>query len=124
MMWRVRDNGLHAATNMLTPVDVYLTPTGTDINTVAANFANVGYKSAIPASGSDSIDFTVGSGSYELTITAAGLKVPLFRAPVTVANNADWLLTVLPDSIVPADLKVLLVRSDDSAPAVEIANTL
>jgi hypothetical protein len=115
---------LHAASNTPTAVDVYLTTTGTDINTVVPNFGGVGFKVANPASGANSIDFTVGSGAYELTITAAGSKTPVFRAPVTVTNNADWLLTVLPDSAVPGDLKVLVVKSDDGAATQEIANTL
>jgi hypothetical protein len=115
---------LHAASNTPTAVDVYLTSTGTDIATVAPNFAGVGYKVANPASGSNSIDFTVGNGAYELTITAAGSKTPVFRAPVTVTNNADWLLTVLPDSATPGDLKVLVVKSDDGTATQEIDNAL
>lgn len=115
---------LHAASNTPSAVDVYLTPTGTDIATVSPNFAGVGFKVANPASGANSIDFTVGSGAYSLTITAAGSKTPVFLAPVTVTNNADWLLTVLPDSVVPGDLKVLVVKSDDGAATQEIANTL
>lgn len=115
---------LHAASNTPSAVDVYLTTTGVDIATVVPNFAGVGFKVANPASGANSIDFTVGSGAYQLTITAAGSKTPVFRAPVTVTNNADWLLTILPDSAVPGDLKVLVVKSDDGAATQEIANTL
>jgi len=66
----------------------------------------------------------VGTGAYTLTITAAGSKLPVFVAPVTVTNNADWLLTILPQSATPNDLKVLVVKSDDGAATQEIANTL
>jgi hypothetical protein len=114
---------LHASMNAGN-VDVYLATTGTDINTVGPNFTAVGYKTANPASGSNSIDFTVGTGAYTLTITAAGSKLPVFVAPVTVTNNADWLLTILPQSATPNDLKVLVVKSDDGAATQEIANTL
>jgi hypothetical protein len=114
---------LHASVNAGT-VDVYLTPTGTDINTVGPNFGGVAYKAANPASGANSVDFTVGSGSYVLTITATGSKTPVFVAPVTVANNADWLLTILPESVVANDVKVLVVKSDDGAATQEILNTL
>lgn len=113
---------LHAAANATGAVDVYLTPTGTNIANVGPNFAGVGFKVANPASGANSIDFTVGSGAYELTITAAGSKTPVFHSAVTVTNNADWLLTVLPDSA--TDLKVLVVKSDDSAATQELTNDL
>lgn len=115
---------LHAASNTPSAVDVYLVPTGTDIATIGPNFAGVGFKTANPASGANSVDFTVGSGAYQLIITAAGSKTQVFSAPVTVTNNADWLLTVLPDSVVPGDVKVLVVKSDDAAATQEIANTL
>ena len=55
---------------------------------------------------------------------AAGSKTPLFRAPITVVENADWLVTVLPDSVAPNDVKVLVVASDDPNPATEVPNTL
>jgi hypothetical protein len=95
---------LHASANAGT-VDVYLTQAGVDINTVQPNFAGVAYKTANPASGANSVDFTVGSGAYNLTITATGSKTPVFLAPVTVTNNADWLLTVLPASITANDVR-------------------
>jgi hypothetical protein len=115
---------LHAGANSTGSLDVYLRPAGTDIGTITPDFPGVGYKSASPASGSDSIDVTVGSGAYELTITPAGSKTPYFRAPVTVMNNADWLITILPDSATPNDLKVLLVKANDASATQEIANTL
>jgi hypothetical protein len=114
---------LHASANAGT-VDVYLTQAGVDINTVQPNFAGVAYKTANPASGANSVDFTVGSGAYNLTITATGSKTPVFLAPVTVTNNADWLLTVLPASITANDVKVLAVKANDAAATQEISNTL
>jgi hypothetical protein len=113
---------LHAAANSPVPVDVYLVPAGTNLNNVSPGFASVAYKSAQPTSGNDSVD--INGGSYELNITAAGSKTALFRAPVALNNNADWLVTVLPDSVVPGDLRVLIVQSDNAAATQEIANTL
>jgi hypothetical protein len=115
---------LHAAANTLGALDVYLTLNSTDISTRSPNFAGVGYKTANPASGANSLDFAVGAGSYTLTITPAGSKTAIFQAPVSLANNADWLVTLLPDSVVPNDLRVLVVKSDDNAATQEIANTL
>lgn len=115
---------LHAAANTLGALDVYFTLNSADISTHTPNFADVGYKTAYPASGANSLDFAVGAGSYTLTITPAGSKTAIFQAPVSLANNADWLVTLLPDSIVPSDLRVLVVKSDDSAATQEIANTL
>lgn len=115
---------LHAAANTQGALDVYLTQNSTDISSRTPNFAGVGYKTANPASGANSLDFAVGAGSYTLTITAAGSKTAIFQAPVSLSNNADWLITLLPDSIVPNDLRVLVVKSDDSGATQEIANTL
>ncbi|WOB09547.1 DUF4397 domain-containing protein [Piscinibacter gummiphilus] len=115
---------LHAAANTTGALDVYLTQNSSDISTRTPNFSGVGYKTANPASGANSLDFAVGSGTYTLTITPAGSKSPIFQAPVSLANNADWLVTVLADSIAPNDLRVLIVKSDDSSATQEIANTL
>lgn len=104
-----------------TNVDVYLTPSTTDINTVTPTFAAIGYKRAIPATGSDSLE--VEGGAYLLRITAAGTKAPIFTAPVTLAKNADWLLMPIPASATPADVKVLVVQSDATTPAQELTNT-
>lgn len=104
-----------------TNVDVYLTPTTTDINTVTPTFAAIGYKRASPATGSDSLE--VEGGGYLLRITTAGTKTVIFRAPVDLAKNADWLLLPIPASVTPNDLKVLVVQSDSATPSVELANT-
>jgi hypothetical protein len=115
---------LHASANSTGALDVYLRPSGTDITPLAPDFAGVAYKTANPGSGANSVDFTVGNGAYELTITPSGSKTPLFRAPVTVTNNSDWLLTILPDSATPNDLRVLVVKANDATATQELANTL
>ncbi|KNZ31883.1 MAG: lipoprotein [Methylibium sp. NZG] len=102
-------------------VDVYLTAPATDIATVAPNFGNVGYKQAVPASGNDSLE--VEGGSYRVRMTTAGTKNVIFNATVELAKNADWLLTSVPGSLTPNDVRVLVVKSDEGAPAVELVNT-
>ncbi len=69
-----------------------------------------------PATGNDSVEFEAGNKAYSLTLTAAGTKTPVFRAPLTMANDADLLVVVLPD-------RVLLV-TDAATPATELTNTL
>ncbi len=103
-----------------TPIDVYLTATTTDINTVPPTFAAVGYKQASPASGADS--FEVEGGNYRIRMTTAGTKTVIFNATVSLAQNADWLLTSVPGSVTPNDVRVLVVKSDEGVPAVELVN--
>jgi hypothetical protein len=47
----------------------------------------------------------------------------VFNATVDLAKNADWLLTTVPGSLTPNDVKVLVVKSDEGAPATELTNT-
>lgn len=101
-------------------LDVYLTPTGTDIATLSPTFAAVTYKTAQPASGQDSVQLE--GGAYRLRITAAGSKTVIFSTPVTLARNADWLLTPVPGGLSPTAIRVLVVQSDSSQPATELSN--
>lgn len=102
-------------------VDVYLTAPAVDISTVAANFPAVGYRQAVPASGVNSNSLE--GGTYTLRITTAGTKTVIFTTPVTLAQNADWLLTTVPGSVAADDVHVLVVKSDEGAPATELVNT-
>lgn len=100
-------------------VDVYVNPPGTDINAVTPNFTTVGYRSASPASGNDSVD--VAPATYQVRVTEAGTKNVIFNAPLVVNVNADMLLMTLPASVNPNAIKLLLVQSDDGTqPATEI----
>ncbi len=115
---------LHAAANTTGALDVYLTSGGTDIANVSPTLAGVAYKTAAPASGSNSLDLAVGGAGYTLTVTLAGNKAPIFQAPITLSHNADWLVTLLPNSIFTGDLRVLAMKSDDGSATQEIADTL
>lgn len=98
-------------------IDVYLTEPNADLATQTPAFPSVDFRASSPETGNDSIEVTAGNHVYWLVITAAGSKTPVFRAPVTVADNADWLVTVLPDT-------VLVVAADSSTPATELGNAL
>ena len=100
-------------------VDIYVNPAGTDLNAVNPNFSALGYRATLPPSGDDSAELE--GGAYQLRITQPGTKNVIFNAPVTLSENADWLVVTLPDSIAPNDIKVLVVLSDDpTLTAVEI----
>ena len=105
---------LNAAFNQ-TDIDVYLVEPNADITAETPDFPSVDYRASSPASGDDSVEFTAGNHVYWLVITVAGSKTPVFRAPVTVGDNVDWLVTVLPDT-------VLLVSA--GGPTTELANAL
>lgn len=99
-------------------IDVYLTEPQIDINTVGPNFSSVGYKTASPASGNDSIELK--GGIYQLRITTAGTKNVIFNVSnVNLADNADWLLMTIPSGgigfLTPNNVKVLVAKSDDDA---------
>lgn len=98
-------------------VDVYLTPASTDLATTSPTFAGVAYKAAVPATDNDSLEFN--GGAYQLRITAKNSKTVIFTAPVTVGNNADWLVLTLPDLTAPGGVKVLLAKSDDDGKTTE-----
>lgn len=102
------------------PFDVYLTAPGADLATLSPRMINLGYKQALPASGANSVE--IEGGNYVLRLTPTGSKTAFFTAGVNVPKNADWLLVTLPDDATPdiADsVRVLLVRSDDSADATD-----
>lgn len=101
-------------------VDVYLTAASVDIATVGPNFAGAAFRSAVPASTANSIDFT--AGAYVLRVTNTGTKNVIFRAPFNVVTNADLLLLTLPNSLTLNDVKVLAVTSDSGQPSTEILN--
>jgi Domain of unknown function (DUF4397) len=102
-------------------LDIYLTVPGADLATATPTFSAVGFKQAIPASGLNASELE--GGTYSLRITTAGSKTAIFTAPVTLAKNADWLLTPVPGSVTPSDVRVLVVRSDGGAASTELVNT-
>ncbi len=116
---KARVRSLNASFNAQN-VDVYITMPAIDLNSVAPTFGAVGYKQASPASGKDSLDLD--GGTYRLRITTAGTKTVIFDSgALTLANNADWLITTIPvdgiGGLTPNKIKVLVARGDDESQA-------
>jgi Domain of unknown function (DUF4397) len=107
---------LNAAVNAQS-FDVYLTQVDADIAAATPQLGEISYKEVQPESGDDSIE--VEQGSYRLRLTPAGSKTVIFNATVSVPEDADWLLVVLPEDATPNNVRVLLVRSDDSDDATD-----
>ena len=112
-----RLRALNAAANAAA-VDVYLTNVGADIAAATPTLYDMAFKEVQPESGDDSVE--VERGDYRLRLTQAGSKTVIFNATVSVPENGDWLLVVLPeDAATPDSVRVLLVRSDDSNDATD-----
>lgn len=109
------------ASNNATAVDVYLTAPTTDINTVSPNYGAVALGSAVPGSGSDSVEFD--ANNYQLRITTAGTKTVIFNAPLNLAQNADVLLVTEPSGVLANQIKVLAVTADSGTTAPELLTT-
>jgi hypothetical protein len=108
-------------------VDLYMT-TGTDADispsSVSPLIPAVAYKTAGPASGSDSIDIPGNNAttnpSYQVRVYATGTKVnPLFSGRVTFGNNQDVLLVTVPD-FANGGIK-LLKKVEGTLAATEVA---
>jgi hypothetical protein len=110
-------NGSFNASSM----DVYLTAPGVDLATVTPRFSAVGYKQSAPVTGANSSELE--GGVYSLRLTTAGTKNVIFTAPIDLLKNTDWLMTSVPGSLIPGDVKVLVIKSDEGAPATELSNT-
>lgn len=102
-------------------VDVYLTEVAQAIDSVTPQFAGADFREAVPASGDDSRELE--GGTYRLRVTTAGTKDVIFNAVVDLDENADWLLVPVPGDVGGGEtLRVLVIKSDDGAPAVELVS--
>jgi hypothetical protein len=112
---RVRAFNASYNANAVGPIDIYLVPVGnTNIASATPQMANVGYGAAVPASGQDSV--YLNGGSYQIVITHAGSKTAIFTSTgVSLANNADWLVTTLPTgglgTVTPDSIQVLVANN-------------
>jgi Domain of unknown function (DUF4397) len=107
---------LNAAANA-PAFDVYVTRADDDLAAETADLADIGYKEVAPDSGADSID--VEGGEYRLRLTLPGDKTAFFDTTVTVPEDGDWLLIALPEDANPYNVRLLLVRADDSDDATD-----
>ena len=108
---RARVRTLHAAP-ATGAVDVYLIQPAQDFSAATPTYTGLGYKATLPASGDDSTE--VPGGTFRLVLTAAGTKTIVFDAPVSIANNADWLLVAIPGPSGAADdVRILVAQGND-----------
>ena len=73
-------------------VDIYVQPTGTDINTVTPTYANVAFKA-------DTGFASLAAGSYDLTVTPAGLKTPVAASSALTTENGDVFTVIARDNV-------------------------
>lgn len=124
-----RLRGFNASANA-TNLDLYLVTSGnTDITNATPTMSSVAFKSAVPASGQDSI--YVSGGDYVLVATVAGSKTPIFQSPAfSLSNNADWLVTSVPiggalSQLLPGQIHLLVAQNGNTTtPSIELTNTL
>ncbi|MGO4331655.1 DUF4397 domain-containing protein [Cupriavidus sp. 2TAF22] len=110
---KARVRGLNASFNAQN-IDIYITVPAADLTVATPTMAAIGYKTANPASGQDSL--YLDGGTYRLRITTAGTKTVIFDSgTLTLGNNADWLITTIPvdgiGALVPNKIKVLVAQS-------------
>ena len=103
-------------------VDTYLSAAGRNWITDPATFSATGFAAASPASGEGSLELE--RGTYQLRLTEPGSRTVLFSATLELPKNADWTLFLLAESEAALlagqkKLRVLLLRSDDSADATD-----
>ncbi|MDR3430076.1 DUF4397 domain-containing protein [Silvimonas sp.] len=97
-------------------VDIYVLKSTDTLAGATPMASAIGFKTAYPASGADSIDLD--GGQVTVVVTDAGSKTPIFTSTQTsLDNNADWLITVVPQqgvaAVTPDQIKVLVVKTND-----------
>ncbi len=114
---KARVRGFNASPNAQN-VDVYVVPAGkTDISAISPTMPGLAYQGAVPASGQDSI--YIEGASVQVVVTSTGSKTPILTtAPVTLSDNADWLVLTIPaggiKDVVPNDIHVLVAQGNDA----------
>ncbi|GGP22864.1 DUF4397 domain-containing protein [Silvimonas iriomotensis] len=98
-------------------VDVYILKPTDSLASATPVAGNVGFKTAYPASGNDSIDLD--GGTVTIVVTNSGSKTPIFTSTQTsLDDNADWLINVVPQqgiaAVTPNAVKVLVVKTNDT----------
>lgn len=98
--------------------DLYVNPVGTDITGANPTVAATAFNTAGPASGNDSVD--IASGTYQVTVTAAGSKAVLFKGQLSFGDNKDVLLLTVPDATSSGGIKVLSKIEGEAGGAVDV----
>lgn len=89
-------------------VDIYVTPMGTDINTVSANFSNVPFKA-------DTGYVSLAAGRYDVTITPTGSKTAAI-GPLTVTLENGGIYSAIARDAAGGGLPLGVILLDDFAP--------
>ncbi|MDE1183862.1 DUF4397 domain-containing protein [Paraburkholderia sp.] len=124
-----RIRGFNASANAQN-LDIYLAPAGTtSVTSLSPTMTGVQFKSAVPASGQDSL--YVSGGNYVLLATASGDKTVIYQSDTfTLGNNADWLITTVPiagalSQLLPGQIHMLIAQAGNTTtPAIELSNAL
>ncbi|MGE0313334.1 MAG: DUF4397 domain-containing protein [Lautropia sp.] len=98
-------------------IDVYLSPAQSDIATLSPDFPSVGFKTAYPASGADSLRRR--GVTYKVSVTLSGTKAVLFQGTVAVPEDRDLLLLAVPTVEGSAGVR-LLSKVDGQPGATEV----
>ncbi|MEX3630392.1 MAG: DUF4397 domain-containing protein [Burkholderia sp.] len=120
---KARVRGFNASPNAQN-VDIYVVPAGnTNISAIGPTMPGLAYQGAVPASGQDSI--YIAGASVQVIVTATGSKTPILTtAPITLADNADWLVLTIPaggiQDVVPNDIHVLVTQGNGAQTAQEL----
>ena len=102
-------------------MDVYITTPGADISGATPTMAAVASQTPSPASGADS--YSLGSGVYQIRLTAAGTKTVFFSGALSLGDHDDVLLVTLPTSD-GLGVKILDIPSASGESDTDIANGL
>lgn len=119
---KARVRGFNASPNAQN-LDIYVVNAGsTNIGASNPTLSNVAYQNAVPATTQDSIYLS--GGSYQVIVTTTGSKTPILTTPpVTLANNADWLVLTIPaggiSDVVPNDIHVLIAQGNEADAAAQ-----
>ena len=89
-------------------VDIYVTPTGTNINNVTANFSNVPFKA-------DTGYVSLAAGRYDVTITPTGSKTAAI-GPLTVTLENGGIYSAIARDAAGGGLPLGVILLDDFAP--------
>lgn len=98
-------------------VDIYVTAPNAGIATATATLANVPFKTI-------SSVLQIAAGSYQIRVTPAGSKVPVFDSgSVALAAGSDLVLVAVDQSAGNSPISLIGLTADPATPRIEISDT-
>lgn len=98
-------------------VDIYVTAPNASIATATATLANVPFKTI-------SSVLQIAAGSYQIRVTLAGSKAPVFDSgSVALAAGSDLVLVAVDQSTGNSPISLIGLTADPATPRIEIADT-